>query len=89
MFEILVIAVASVLGMVAVCCGAFYLVWRIVERDHAERHGLLDRVQAPAAAVVSAYRSRTSDRPEPSEDDQFPVLPTTDPDLQLSELMEP
>jgi len=86
--EIVAIAAASVIGMTAVCCGAFYLVWRIVESKDRQLDAFADRVQAPAAATVAAFRRQAPpERPEP-EPDEFPELPPTDPDLEIQSLLE-
>lgn len=85
--DIMLIAAACVVGMTAVCCGAFYLVWRIVESKDRQLDAFADRVQAPAASSIAAYRRQVP--PEPTEPDvDFPELPPTDPDLEIQSLLE-
>ena len=90
MIEVLVIAAAAIVGMVITCCGAFYLVWRIVERKDRQLDAFADRVQAPAAAAVAAHRQHAAPgrATESLDEDDFPVLSATDPDLILSKIME-
>lgn len=86
--ELVLIAAACVIGMTAVCCGAFYLVWRVVESKDRQLDVFADRVQAPAAAAVAAFRRQVPhDRPEPAPD-EFPELSPTDPDLEIQSLLE-
>lgn len=86
--DLLLITAAFVIGMVVVSCGAFYLVWRIVESKDRQLDAFADRVQAPAAATVAAFRRQAPpERPEP-EPDEFPELPPTDPDLEIQSLLE-
>ena len=88
--ELVLVAVVIVAGFTVTACVLANFFWKYAQAKDRQLDAFADRVQAPAAAIAAAHRRQIplAKRPEPDEDD-FPVLPSTDHDLVISELMEP